>query len=113
MANRTKNTYWYSTKYDPLEAGSIDGSRNIPHDRAIERAIKAKYSPPDHSGNPFSTLFVSGLPSYTTKESLISFFSKHGQMKSVEMIYNFGILLFNFSDWKIPWLLFHRILESI
>ena len=29
-------------KYDPLRAGSIDGTDTTPHDRAVIRAMKAK-----------------------------------------------------------------------
>lgn len=39
--------YWspIATEYDPLKAGSIDGTDEEPHDHGIVRAMNAKYRP--------------------------------------------------------------------
>ena len=33
--------------YDPLIAGSIDGTDTVPHDKAIVRALNSCYTPPN------------------------------------------------------------------
>lgn len=32
---------WFARTYNPVQVGSIDGTDNIAHDRAIVRALKA------------------------------------------------------------------------
>lgn len=57
--------------YHPLQAGSIDGTDTAPHDRAVTRALEAKYKPNKRvSGDPDKTLFVGKL-SKDTCEGLI------------------------------------------
>ena len=42
------STEWmplFVDSYDPLLAGSIDGTDTVPHDKGIQRAMYAKYKP--------------------------------------------------------------------
>ena len=51
------------TFYDPLMAGSIDGTDRAPHDHAVERAILCQHRPNRGiTGDPRCTLFVGRLP---------------------------------------------------
>nr|XP_054757617.1 U11/U12 small nuclear ribonucleoprotein 35 kDa protein-like [Lytechinus pictus] len=72
--------------YHPLTAGSIDGTDSRPHDRAVERAIKASYVPPSIDGDPHLTLFVARLNPETTEKTLEKTFSKYGDLKQVNLI---------------------------
>ncbi|XP_041466668.1 U11/U12 small nuclear ribonucleoprotein 35 kDa protein-like [Lytechinus variegatus] len=72
--------------YHPLTAGSIDGTDSRPHDRAVERAIKASYVPPSVDGDPHLTLFVARLNPETTEKTLEKTFSKYGDLKQVNLI---------------------------
>lgn len=62
---------WYpqTIVYDPIKAGSIDGTDIEPHDAGIIRAINSSYKPSYKAkGNPLHTLFVSRL-SLDTREN--------------------------------------------
>lgn len=64
---------WYSKTivYDPLKAGSIDGTDIEPHDAGIVKAVKSKYKPSYKArGNPLNTLFVGRLSLDTTEKDL-------------------------------------------
>ncbi|CAJ0647006.1 4743_t:CDS:2 [Entrophospora sp. SA101] len=62
---------WYAKKYDPLQAGSIDGTDSVPHDHGIIRAQLSNYLPPrdnnDITSDPYKTLFVGRLNPITTE----------------------------------------------
>ncbi|RLU21736.1 hypothetical protein DMN91_006112 [Ooceraea biroi] len=61
----------YAKDYDPLKAGSIDGTDTEPHDRAISRAMLKHYEPPHNlESKPERTLFVARLGSKITKYDL-------------------------------------------
>ena len=64
------------TKYDPLKAGSIDGTDTIPHDRGIVRALKSTYLPPKNTGSTNRTLFVGRLNPETTTQGLTEHFTQ-------------------------------------
>ncbi|KAI9593930.1 hypothetical protein BDF19DRAFT_446382 [Syncephalis fuscata] len=51
---------WFARKYNPIEAGSIDGTDIVPHDRALLRAADSRYI----TKNPLNTLFVNTFASY-------------------------------------------------
>eukprot|EP00741_Cyanophora_paradoxa_P012422 tig00020610_g12001.t1 len=76
--------------YDPLKAGSIDGTDTTPHDRAIVRAMNVYYDPARDSkieGDPYNTLFVARLDrSATTEETLHEAFSKFGPIKRIRLV---------------------------
>lgn len=57
--------------YDALKAGSIDGTDVEPHDRAIVRALDARYKP-NHKvkGIPENTIFISRLNRKTSERTL-------------------------------------------
>lgn len=60
----------YAKDYDPLKAGSIDGTDTEPHDKAVSRAIRSHYEPPHGlKSNPSRTLFVARFnPALTSND---------------------------------------------
>ncbi|XP_020293196.1 U11/U12 small nuclear ribonucleoprotein 35 kDa protein-like [Pseudomyrmex gracilis] len=88
MAEDTlKNWSPYAKEYNPLQAGSIDGTDTEPHDRAISRAIASHYEPPRNlESNPERTLFVAKFGPKVTKHDLKEFFSKYGDVLSARVI---------------------------
>ncbi|XP_075424461.1 U11/U12 small nuclear ribonucleoprotein 35 kDa protein [Ascaphus truei] len=73
--------------YNPLKAGSIDGTDEEPHDRAVLRAILARYVPNKGvSGDPHLTLFVSRLSQQTTEEKLKESFSRYGDIRKIRLV---------------------------
>jgi U11/U12 small nuclear ribonucleoprotein SNRNP35 len=64
---------WYpkTIVYDPIKAGSIDGTDIEPHDAGIVRAVNSKYKPSYKAkGNPLNTIFVGRLSLDTTEKDL-------------------------------------------
>ncbi|XP_066585702.1 U11/U12 small nuclear ribonucleoprotein 35 kDa protein-like [Prorops nasuta] len=77
----------YLKEYDPLKAGSIDGTDTEPHDKAITRAINAHYEPPKNlKSKPSRVLFVARFDSRITDKDLNDYFSKYGDVVSVKII---------------------------
>ncbi|XP_067114582.1 U11/U12 small nuclear ribonucleoprotein 35 kDa protein [Osmerus mordax] len=73
--------------YDPLKAGSIDGTDLEPHDRAVWRAMFSRYKPNKGVvGDPLLTLFVSRLNPQTTEEKLREVFSKYGDINRLRLV---------------------------
>ncbi|XP_015251711.1 PREDICTED: U11/U12 small nuclear ribonucleoprotein 35 kDa protein [Cyprinodon variegatus] len=73
--------------YNPLKAGSIDGTDVEPHDRAVWRAMSARYKPNKGVvGDPLLTLFVARLNPQTTEEKLRMVFSKYGDIKRLRLV---------------------------
>lgn len=73
--------------YDPLKAGSIDGTDVEPHDRAVWRAMCARYKPNKGVvGDPLLTLFVARLNPLTTEEKLHQVFSKFGDIRRLRLV---------------------------
>ncbi|XP_056391881.1 U11/U12 small nuclear ribonucleoprotein 35 kDa protein isoform X2 [Hyla sarda] len=76
--------------YDPLKAGSIDGTDEEPHDRAVLRAILARYVPNKGVvGDPQLTLFVARLSQQTTEEKLKEVFSRYGDIQRIRLVRDF------------------------
>ncbi|XP_036592650.1 U11/U12 small nuclear ribonucleoprotein 35 kDa protein [Trichosurus vulpecula] len=74
-------------EYDPLKAGSIDGTDEEPHDRAVWRAMLARYVPNKGvSGDPHLTLFVGRLSLQTTEEKLKEVFSRYGDIRKLRLV---------------------------
>ena len=71
--------------YDPLKAGSIDGTDTIPHDRAIARALTANYVP-RNSVKSSRTLFVGRLNPTTNEETLKKCFRKFGRISKCRVV---------------------------
>ncbi|XP_069816920.1 U11/U12 small nuclear ribonucleoprotein 35 kDa protein [Dendropsophus ebraccatus] len=77
-------------EYDPLKAGSIDGTDEEPHDRAVLRAMLARYVPNKGVvGDPQLTLFVSRLSQQTTEEKLKEVFSRYGDIQRIRLVKDF------------------------
>lgn len=73
--------------YDPLKAGSIDGTDVEPHDRAVWRAIGVRYQPNKGVvGDALLTLFVSRLNPQTTEEKLYEVFSQYGDIRRLRLV---------------------------
>ncbi|XP_061902591.1 U11/U12 small nuclear ribonucleoprotein 35 kDa protein [Entelurus aequoreus] len=73
--------------YEPLKAGSIDGTDVEPHDRAVWRAMCARYKPNKGVvGDPLLTLFVARLNPQTTEDKLQQVFSKFGDIKRLRLL---------------------------
>lgn len=73
--------------YDPLKAGSIDGTDNEPHDRAVTRALSTSYKPNKFvKGDPCLTLFVARLNPKTDEETLWSAFGQFGKIKQCRLV---------------------------
>ncbi|KAL9988808.1 hypothetical protein ACROYT_G003296 [Oculina patagonica] len=73
--------------YHPLQAGSIDGTDTVPHDRAVSRATVAKYKPNKRvSGDPDSTLFVGKLSKETSEATVFKIFSKCGELTRCRIV---------------------------
>lgn len=74
-------------EYDPLKCGSIDGTDHQVHDKAILRAIQAKYkSNKGVKGDPHMTLFVGRLNHSTTCETLQQVFSAFDELKNITLV---------------------------
>ncbi|XP_043793622.1 U11/U12 small nuclear ribonucleoprotein 35 kDa protein-like [Apis laboriosa] len=87
MTNTLQNWSPFAKEYDPLKAGSIDGTDTEPHDKAISRAIQAHYeSPHGLKSKPERTLFVARFGPKITKHDLKEFFSKYGEVISAKVI---------------------------
>ena len=90
----------YSTEYDPLKAGSIDGTDIEPHDKAISRAMEAHYEPPHGlRSKPQRTLFVARFgPSVTKhdlKEVFLYFYFYHSKLTAWKTFCLFLSLFFS------------------
>ncbi|XP_041657759.1 U11/U12 small nuclear ribonucleoprotein 35 kDa protein [Cheilinus undulatus] len=73
--------------YDPLKAGSIDSTDVEPHDRAVWRAMGARYKPNKGVvGDPLLTLFVARLNPQTTEDKLHQVFSKYGDIQRLRLV---------------------------
>jgi len=74
-------------EYDPLKAGSIDGTDKHPHDHGIIRALEANYYPNRIvKGNPKLTLMAFGLSPKTTEETIKKYFSKYGKVVHCRLV---------------------------
>ncbi|XP_015780945.1 PREDICTED: U11/U12 small nuclear ribonucleoprotein 35 kDa protein-like [Acropora digitifera] len=79
--------------YHPLQAGSIDGTDTAPHDRAVVRAMLAKYKPNKRvTGDPDKTLFVGKLSKDTCEETLFKLFGKYGELVKCRLVRDVGKL---------------------
>ena len=80
-------TPYFTHSYDPLMAGSIDGTDEIPHDHGVVRAMKAKYRPNKGvKGDPQCTLFVSRLNYGTSVQVLHQEFSQYGDIRNIRLV---------------------------
>lgn len=72
--------------YHPLQAGSIDGTDTLPHDKAVSRALEVKYKPNKRvSGDPDKTLFVGKLSKDTRENTVYKVFAKCGELVRCRM----------------------------
>lgn len=73
--------------YHPLQAGSIDGTDTVPHDKAVMRAMLAKYKPNKRvTGDPDSTLFVGKLSKDTSQATVYKIFAKCGEVTRCRLV---------------------------
>ncbi|XP_063225935.1 U11/U12 small nuclear ribonucleoprotein 35 kDa protein-like [Bacillus rossius redtenbacheri] len=77
----------FAWRYDPLQAGSIDGTDSEPHDKAIIRALEATYIPNKNiEGNPANTIFVARLAKETTSSTIREVFSEYGSIRRCTIV---------------------------
>lgn len=75
-------------KYDPLKAGSIDGTDTVPHDHAIIRALDATFIPykGEDDDKPECSVFIGRLDKKTTKKTIKHKFSKYGGIRKCRLV---------------------------
>ena len=74
-------------KYDPLQAGSIDGTDEYPHDRAVLRAMGAVYKTNKFvKGDPQCTVFVGRLNPNTNEDTISHSLREFGKIRNVRLI---------------------------
>lgn len=78
----------FTTSYDPLLAGSIDGTDTKPHDRAVARAMCSSYKPKSDPELSDYTLFVGRLDPSTEEDTLREYFSRYGTVRDVTVVRN-------------------------
>ncbi|XP_055534899.1 U11/U12 small nuclear ribonucleoprotein 35 kDa protein-like [Wyeomyia smithii] len=73
--------------YDPVRVGSIDGTDEFAHDRALVRAMNATYTP-NHKvvGDPYHTIFVGRLDYAINKERLRQLFERFGTIVRCRLV---------------------------
>ncbi|KAI6660786.1 U11/U12 small nuclear ribonucleoprotein 35 kDa protein [Oopsacas minuta] len=76
----------FTTSYDPLLAGSIDGTDTKPHDSAVARAIHCEYTPKSDPILADYTLFVARLNPLTKEITLKEYFSRYGTVRKVTIV---------------------------
>ncbi|KAL8553785.1 hypothetical protein ACS0TY_002174 [Phlomoides rotata] len=87
------NSVFYAERYHPIQAGSIDGTDTLPHDRGVHRALlcsnAALYDPfgdPKVIGDPYCTLFVGRLSHLTTEDTLLKAMRGYGRVKNLRLV---------------------------
>ncbi|XP_053679213.1 U11/U12 small nuclear ribonucleoprotein 35 kDa protein-like [Anopheles nili] len=88
--NKAQSSRWSKyvvDVYDPIQVGSIDGTDEVPHDRALVRALNSKYQPNRKvKGNPLHTVFVGRLAHTVTEETLRSKFTPFGTIVRARLV---------------------------
>jgi U11/U12 small nuclear ribonucleoprotein SNRNP35 len=87
--NPLGNRIWYAKEYDPIRIGSIDGTDSVPHDKALLRAMNAKFDAskdPQIVGDPYKTLYVARLNYDTTEETIHQVFSQYGTIRHLRLV---------------------------
>ncbi|KAH9499225.1 small nuclear ribonucleoprotein 35kDa (U11 U12) [Bulinus truncatus] len=73
--------------YDPLKAGSIDGTDEYPHDKGIARAMVSTYRPNKYvKGDPDSTVFIGRISPNTTVESIKKTMKQFGTVLQTRIV---------------------------
>ena len=73
--------------YDPLKAGSIDGTDEYPHDKAITRALQAKFKPNKFVlGKPDCSVFIGRLGPNTTEETVVKSMKEFGDIVNAKLV---------------------------
>lgn len=87
METPLQNWTPYAIEYDPLKAGSIDGTDTEPHDKAVSRAMQAHYEPAHGlKSKSEATVFVARFGPKVTKYDLREFFSRYGNVQGAKVI---------------------------
>lgn len=74
-------------EYDPIKVGSIDGTDEFAHDRALIRALSSSYKP-NHKvvGEPLCTVFVARLAYSVGEERLRELFGRFGTIVRCRLV---------------------------
>jgi hypothetical protein len=77
----------YAQVYDPLQAGSIDGTDHEPYDQAIIRALNSEYEPDKRvKGKSDRTIFVTRLYRQTEEDTVMQKFFKFGHIRRFRLV---------------------------
>lgn len=74
-----------------MQVGSIDSTDTTPHDKALVRAMNAKFDAsrdPKIAGDPYKTLFVGRLSYTTTQETLNTYFAEFGKIANTRIVHD-------------------------
>ena len=86
----SENCFQFSVDYgyyDPVMCGSIDGTDDRAHDRALVRASQSTYKPNRRvRGKPEYTLFVGRLCLETSEETVRKRFEKYGEIYRLRLV---------------------------
>ncbi|KAF7726327.1 hypothetical protein EC973_008907 [Apophysomyces ossiformis] len=116
---------WYAKEYDPIQAGSIDGTDTVPHDAAhlIVSHLTDLYSvdrpAKRFNTDPAKTIFVGRLNFDTTEETLCHVFEQYGHIKHTQVIRNLvtgtsqGYAFITFEDARAAREAYERAHESV
>ncbi|KAL0711239.1 hypothetical protein Bca4012_018217 [Brassica carinata] len=91
--NNVVNRVVYATSYQPIQAGSIDGTDVAAHDNGDRRALLCHnaglYDPfgdAKAAGDPYCTLFVGRISHLTTEDTLREAMTRYGKIKSLRLV---------------------------
>ncbi|OQR77336.1 U11/U12 small nuclear ribonucleoprotein 35 kDa protein-like [Tropilaelaps mercedesae] len=74
--------------YDPVVAGTRDGSGDFVNDRAILRACQATFRPPSLKSDPKKTVFVGRLQLSVTEKDVQQLFEKCGKIRHMRLVHD-------------------------
>ncbi|EAT47792.1 AAEL001131-PA [Aedes aegypti] len=73
--------------YDPIKVGSIDGTDEFPHDRALVRAMNSSYKPNRKVvGDPLCTIFVGRLAPSVDENQFRKLFERFGTIVRCRLV---------------------------
>jgi hypothetical protein len=89
-SSSSSSDYKYAAEYgqyDPVMAGSIDGTDDRAHDRAVLRALAVSYTPNKAvRGDSERTIFVGRLSYETSEADVRHLFDRYGTLRNVRLV---------------------------
>ncbi|XP_058831462.1 U11/U12 small nuclear ribonucleoprotein 35 kDa protein-like [Topomyia yanbarensis] len=85
--SKTTWSKYAENEYDPIRVGSIDGTDEFPHDRALIRAMESRYKPNDKVvGDSYHTVFVGRLNYSVSEERIRELFERFGEIVRCRLV---------------------------